>query len=127
MLREVCHGATQEEGEKLGSESLGDPTGAVAQGSPNVLINGLPAARVGDKTTCGAAISQGFGNVLIDGATGSYLDIQSEVPSWVRWAVVVATIAVLASAGAAREIGPMLAETNETGPARALQIAGRAA
>ena len=90
-----------------------------------VGINGLAAARVGDKTTRGAVISNGSGNVLIGGPTGTYLDFQSEVPSWVRWAVVVATIAV-SLGSAAREIGPMLAEINETGLDRALQTGAKA-
>ena len=42
-----------------------------------------------------------------------------------RWAVVVATIAV-SLGSAAREIGPMLAEINETGLARALQTGAKA-
>ena len=149
----VITNAAQNEGEKEGSESLGDPTGAVAQGSPNVLINGLPAARatdqeschsgkiaqgsqtvginglaaarVGDKTTCGAVISLGSANVLIGGPTGTFLSIQSEIPSSVRWAVLFATIAI-SLGSAAREIGPMLAEINETGLARALQTGAKA-
>ena len=56
---------------------------------------------------------------------GTYLGIQSEIASWVRWAVVLTTIAV-SLGSAAREIGPMLAEINETGLARALQTGAKA-
>ena len=146
-------GAAEKEGEELGSESLGGTSGAVTSASPDVYINGIPAARatdaeschggkiaqgsqtvginglsaarVGDKTTCGAVISHGSADVLIGGPTGTYLGIQSEVPSWVRWAVIVATIAV-SLGSAAREIGPMIAEINETGLARAMQTGAKA-
>ncbi|MFJ6775769.1 PAAR domain-containing protein, partial [Kitasatospora sp. NPDC091257] len=39
--------------------------GAVTRGV--VLIGGLPAARMGDKTTCGATVTTGAFNVLIGG------------------------------------------------------------
>jgi len=56
---------------------LGDPTqcpktghggNAIATGSPDVLINGLPAARQGDTTACGSSlVAQVIPNVLING------------------------------------------------------------
>ncbi|ESU46048.1 hypothetical protein P376_5975 [Streptomyces sp. HCCB10043] len=42
------------------------PNPAAAIGGA-VLIGGLPAARMGDKTTCGAPIISGAFNVLIGG------------------------------------------------------------
>jgi uncharacterized Zn-binding protein involved in type VI secretion len=51
--------------------------GAVMQGSPNVLINGLPAARMGDQHVCAlppvagphppSPVAAGSGTVLING------------------------------------------------------------
>ncbi|MDR6235191.1 putative Zn-binding protein involved in type VI secretion [Pseudomonas psychrotolerans] len=39
----------------------------IASGSPDVLINGLPAARVGDSTACGDVIVQGSATVFVNG------------------------------------------------------------
>lgn len=39
----------------------------ITTGSPKVFINGLPAARVSDKTACGAFITDGSPNVFIGG------------------------------------------------------------
>jgi uncharacterized Zn-binding protein involved in type VI secretion len=41
--------------------------GPVVQGSPDVLINGRPAATAGAKTACGGAIVGGASNVFING------------------------------------------------------------
>ncbi|NIA00222.1 hypothetical protein F2P46_31600 [Massilia sp. CCM 8734] len=41
----------------------------IVTGSPTVFINGLPAARVGDKIECSAFIVEGSGNVFIGGGT----------------------------------------------------------
>lgn len=39
--------------------------GVVASGSPTVMINGRPAARIGDRINCGSLIAQGSPNVNI--------------------------------------------------------------
>ncbi|HEX8412824.1 MAG TPA: PAAR domain-containing protein [Sphingomicrobium sp.] len=146
-------GLAEDAGETLGSKSMAAPSGEISQGSPNVFINGLPAARVtdtetcdagkvaqgsatvfinglpaarvGDKVTCGAVIVGGSGNVFIGGGTTSPLPIQSEVPQWARWAAVVVGI-LPALGGAARAIGPALAEVEATGLARAAQTGVKA-
>ena len=146
-------GMAERAGEALGSKSMGPASGAVSQGSPNVLVNGLPAARVGDaeschggqvaqgstgvfingrpaarvgdKTTCGAVIVGGSGNVFIGGGTTTRLPIQSEVPQWVRWAAVVVGL-LPALGGAARVFGRAIAEVAETGLARAAQTGVKA-
>ena len=146
-------GLAERAGEALGSRSLGPASGAVSQGSANVLVNGLPAARVGDaeschggqvaqgstgvfingrpaarkgdKTTCGAVIVGGSGNVFIGGGTTTRLPIQSEVPQWVRWAAVVVGL-LPALGGAARVFGSAIAEVAETGLARAAQTGVKA-
>ncbi|WP_174518552.1 PAAR domain-containing protein, partial [Pseudomonas syringae group genomosp. 3] len=47
----------------------------IADGSTNVFINGHPAARKGDKVTCGAKIGTGSNNVFIGGGTKRYLKV----------------------------------------------------
>ncbi len=54
----------------------------IAQGSGSVYINGFPASRVGDKTTCDATIMEGSPNVRIGGGTQATEDIEPEIPSW---------------------------------------------
>ncbi|MBX8556125.1 PAAR domain-containing protein [Pseudomonas cichorii] len=39
----------------------------IVSASPNVFVNGLPVARVGDKSGCGAVIVSGIPNILING------------------------------------------------------------
>lgn len=61
----------------------GHGSNAIASGSPDVLFNGIPAARQGDTTACGSAISgQVIPSVLINGrpavvtgSTGSHGDV----------------------------------------------------
>ncbi|MDN7222424.1 PAAR domain-containing protein, partial [Providencia stuartii] len=58
----------------------------MAQGSDSVYINGFPASRVGDKTTCDATVMEGSPNVRIGGGTQATEDIEPEIPSWVTTA-----------------------------------------
>ncbi len=140
-------------GESLGGQSMGAASGMVAQGSPDVQVNGLaaaragdaetcdhgviaqgsnsvlvngrPFARVGDKISCGGAILSGSPNVFVGGAARTTSPIQSEVPEWVRWAAVIAGI-IPALGQAARAIGPALAEVEATGFGRAMQTGVKA-
>ena len=41
--------------------------GNAASGSPDVFVNSLPACRVGDKVSCGSNMAQGSPNVYING------------------------------------------------------------
>ncbi|MBD9426388.1 PAAR domain-containing protein [Pseudomonas sp. PDM15] len=45
----------------------------VSAGSPNVLINNLPSARVGDPTACGDAIAVGIPTILVNGKPIAHL------------------------------------------------------
>lgn len=45
----------------------------VTAGSPNVLINSLPCARVGDPTACGDAIAVGIPTILVNGKPIAHL------------------------------------------------------
>jgi uncharacterized Zn-binding protein involved in type VI secretion len=57
----------------------------IAHGSRTVWFNSFPAARVGDKITCGGELSAGSANVIIGGGQEIYLEIYEEVPAWARW------------------------------------------
>jgi uncharacterized Zn-binding protein involved in type VI secretion len=82
------------------------PPPPIAQGSSNVFINRMPAARVDDKTACGGSITDGSPNVFIGGGTVQTDVIHPEnlVPDWVHAALLVvgvASAAVLAGPAAA--------------------------
>jgi RHS repeat-associated protein len=70
------------------------PTPLVAEGSTNVFINSLPAARKGDAITCGAKIDDGSKDTFIGGGSKRYLPVDDEVPPWLRttvdWAFAIA-------------------------------------
>ena len=68
----------------------------VAEGSSRVYINGYPAARVGDKLTCSATISEGSPNVFIGGAKEQTDDINPEIPDWVNWTLLAAGVGAVA-------------------------------
>ncbi|WP_273974767.1 polymorphic toxin type 46 domain-containing protein [Serratia ureilytica] len=68
----------------------------VAEGSSRVYINGYPAARVGDKLTCSATISEGSPNVFIGGAKEQTDDINPEIPAWVNWTLLAAGVGAAA-------------------------------
>ncbi len=63
------------------------PVPLIAQGSGGVFINSKPAARKGDKITCGAAVADGSSNVFMGGGTQTYLPYDDEVPPWLRTTV----------------------------------------
>ncbi|MGC1071467.1 PAAR domain-containing protein [Pantoea agglomerans] len=71
----------------------------VAEGSSRVYINGLPAARTGDRLACSGIISSGSPNVIIGGDKEQTDVISPEIPEWVDkvlLAVGLAATAVLA-------------------------------
>ena len=51
----------------------GHGSNPIAVGSPDVLFNNLPAARVGDSSSCGGAVAQGEGTVLVNGKPVAFL------------------------------------------------------
>jgi|TARA_B110000881_G_C18535633_1_gene495627 uncharacterized Zn-binding protein involved in type VI secretion len=63
----------------LGAHRVGDPWnehgcpvcvdhgGAQASGSPNVFVNSLPLARIGDAIDCGSSNQTGSGDVITNG------------------------------------------------------------
>jgi uncharacterized Zn-binding protein involved in type VI secretion len=79
------------------------PGSLIAQGSKTVAINGLPAARKTDKLVCGASISSGCETVFIGAEAGTFLDIDSEVPAWLAYAMM--GVGLLSGVGALRLLG----------------------
>jgi len=83
-----------------------DPPPPIAEGSGNVYINSMPAARSGDHTGCGGAIHGASPNVFIGGGTQQTDTISPEnlVPGWVHialFAVGIASALILAGPFAA--------------------------
>ncbi|NUQ76722.1 MAG: PAAR domain-containing protein [Polyangiaceae bacterium] len=66
---------------------------AMVEGSISVLINCLPAARVGDETLCGAHVSEGSHNVVIGGPKGRINGTESSVLSFVLERLSIVTFA----------------------------------
>ncbi len=89
-----------------------NPVPVIAEGSDSVLINDLPAARKGDKLTCGAKIRKGEPTVLIGGNTVQVREIASEIPKWLTYTlwgiVIVGTTIATGGAAAVFGWGPVL-------------------
>ncbi len=51
----------------------GHGTNPTTSGSPDVLINNLPALRVGDSTACGDTVTEGIANILVNGKPIAFL------------------------------------------------------
>ncbi|NCB57632.1 MAG: hypothetical protein EOM46_09030 [Gammaproteobacteria bacterium] len=51
----------------------GHSVNTISSGSDDVFINGLPVARVGDSTSCGATIVAGSSTVFINGKPAALL------------------------------------------------------
>ncbi|MEO5727441.1 MAG: polymorphic toxin type 46 domain-containing protein, partial [Byssovorax sp.] len=79
----------------------------IAQGSTDVFINNVQAARRTDMTVCSAKIREGQPDVFFGGPTGTYLDMEAEVPgllvSILEWAALLG--AVVATGGAILTVG----------------------
>jgi uncharacterized Zn-binding protein involved in type VI secretion len=79
----------------------------IAQGSMDVFINNAPAARRSDATVCSAKIREGQPDVFFGGPTGTYLEMEAEVPgglvTFLEWAALLG--AVVATGGAILTVG----------------------
>lgn len=79
----------------------------IAQGSVDVYINNANAARRTDATVCSAKIRDGQPDVFFGGPTGTFLDMESEVPgklvTFLEWAALAG--AVIATGGAILTVG----------------------
>ncbi|WP_275385827.1 PAAR domain-containing protein [Xenorhabdus bovienii] len=83
----------------------------IAQGSESVFINGQPAARVGDKLVCGAAIKGGASKVFIGSGQGTYLEIEEEFSGWQRALLVAVEFLVPPTRGLIKGVGKLLTKT----------------
>ncbi|MEE5123477.1 PAAR domain-containing protein, partial [Pseudomonas alliivorans] len=83
----------------------------IAEGSTNVFINGVAAARKEDKITCGGKITSGSNNVFIGGGTYRYLPVDDEIPGWLRTTVDI----LMAVAGAAGGIAQLIKAGTQAG------------
>ncbi|WJF92128.1 DUF6531 domain-containing protein [Paraburkholderia bonniea] len=97
----------------------------LAEGSSNVLVNGQPAHRKGDKTTCEAKTSGGSNNVKMGGETLQVREISSEAPWWIKnLDLIAAAIALCRGGGWSKPlaklacIGSQLAIMKATGMAQ---------
>ncbi len=54
----------------------------MAEGAASVTINGQPASRINDRTSCDGRIIHGSANVLIGGPAVKTAEITPEVPEW---------------------------------------------
>ncbi len=79
----------------------------IAEGSLTVFINSKPAARKTDKTVCSGPIREGQPDVFFGGPTGTYLELEGEVPGWLvttlEWAALIGGL--IATAGAIFVVG----------------------
>lgn len=60
-------------GDRINCPRKGHGTNPIQSGSPDVFFDGMPAARVGDKTACGDTIAEGISDVLINGMPAAFL------------------------------------------------------
>lgn len=79
----------------------------IAEGSLTVFINQFPAARKTDKTVCSGPIREGQPDVFFGGPTGTYMELEGEVPGWLvttlEWAAIIGS--VIATGGAIFTVG----------------------
>lgn len=89
----------------------------VAMGAATVYINGMPAARQGDKLVCSAVILKGSHNVFVDDATQQTLALEPEVPAWLETTlqVVVIGAAVVGFGAAIAAVGVGMATAGLVG------------
>jgi uncharacterized Zn-binding protein involved in type VI secretion len=85
----------------------GGPPVPEATGAATVLVNGMPAGRVGEKMACSAIILSGSPNVVIGGPSVQVLPITPEVPQWLHTTMQVMAIggAIIATGGIAAGYG----------------------
>jgi Uncharacterized conserved protein len=60
-------------GDQHACPQTGHSVNAITTGSSNVFINGVPAARLGDSTSCGATIMSGSSTVFINGVPAAIM------------------------------------------------------
>ncbi|WP_080765690.1 AHH domain-containing protein [Pectobacterium brasiliense] len=79
----------------------------IAQGSETVFVNGHPAARVGDKTVCGATIKDGASTVFFGSGQATVLEIQDEFSGWQKALLIAVEFLVPPTRGLFRGLGKL--------------------
>ncbi|MEH0834673.1 PAAR domain-containing protein, partial [Pectobacterium cacticida] len=79
----------------------------IAQGSETVFVNGHPAARIGDKTVCGATIKEGASTVFFGSGQATVLEIQDEFSGWQKALLIAVEFLVPPSRGLFRGLGKL--------------------
>jgi uncharacterized Zn-binding protein involved in type VI secretion len=70
----------------------------IAEGSATVLLDGLPAARIGDRITCGAEIATASSDIDVGGPKHQLLSVDPEVPLAAE--LIVAALGLVGGVGA---------------------------
>ncbi|ACX86474.1 YD repeat protein [Pectobacterium parmentieri WPP163] len=79
----------------------------IAQGSETVFVNGHPAARIGDKTVCGATIKDGAATVFFGSGQATVLEIQDEFSGWQKALLIAVEFLVPPTRGLFRGLGKL--------------------
>ncbi|QOL14249.1 RHS repeat-associated core domain-containing protein [Dickeya dianthicola] len=79
----------------------------IAQGSESVFVNDAPAARIDDKTVCGATIKEGASTVFFGSGQGTYLEIAEEFTALQRALLIAVEFLVPPSRGMFRGLGKL--------------------
>ncbi|APS30710.1 PAAR domain-containing protein [Pectobacterium brasiliense] len=79
----------------------------IAQGSETVFVNGHPAARIGDKTVCGATIKDGASTVFFGSGQATVLEIQDEFSGWQKALLIAVEFLVPPTRGLFRGLGKL--------------------
>lgn len=83
------------------------PPPIIAQGSESVFVNDKPAARIDDKTACGATIKEGASTVFFGSGQGTYADIADEFSVWEKGLLIAVEFLVPPSRGMFKGIGKL--------------------
>ncbi|NPE50859.1 type IV secretion protein Rhs [Dickeya dadantii] len=79
----------------------------IAQGSESVFVNDAPAARIDDKTVCGATLKEGASTVFFGSGQGTYLEIAEEFTALQRALLIAVEFLVPPSRGMFRGLGKL--------------------
>ncbi|MCE9732383.1 RHS repeat-associated core domain-containing protein [Pectobacterium sp. IFB5596] len=79
----------------------------IAQGSATVFVEGYHAARVGDKTVCGATIKEGASTVFFGSGQESPLKVEDEFSGWEKALILAVEFLMPPSRGLFRGLGKL--------------------
>ncbi|MBI0496241.1 PAAR domain-containing protein, partial [Pectobacterium parmentieri] len=79
----------------------------IAQGSATVFVEGYHAARVDDKTVCGATIKEGASTVFFGSGQASPLKVEDEFSGWQKALILAVEFLMPPSRGLFRGLGKL--------------------